>query len=113
MAKAESIRLALELAALVQKGDPGIQGAEGKAGVLGEQGPQGEQGPEGPQGPQGEAGPEGAPGPMGLNGPSGFVKADADRLISAWADLRQAILIPRKRTVIRDNQGRITGLTEG
>lgn len=110
MAKAESVRLALELAALVQKGDPGQKGPEGKAG------PVGIEGPPGPQGPQGEPGPtggEGKAGPVGPAGPSGFSQDDAVALRAAWADLKAAILTPRRRTVIRDAQGRISGLTEG
>lgn len=67
----------------------------------------------GRDGAPGVDGKAGDAGPRGPAGPSGFSRTDADRLMAAWADLRAAILTPRKRTVIRDNLGRITGLTEG
>lgn len=64
-------------------------------------------------GTDGKAGLQGPRGPRGPAGPSGFSHDDAAALRAAWADLRAAILTPRRRTVIRDAQGRITGLTEG
>lgn len=64
-------------------------------------------------GTDGKAGLDGPMGPQGPAGPSGFNHDDAMALQAAWADLWKAILTPRTRTVIRDAQGRITGLTEG
>lgn len=65
-----------------------------------------------PQGPKGDPGRDGVDGKDGLRGPSGFDHADAEVLTAAWADLRATILTPRKRKVIRDARGNITGLTD-
>lgn len=89
-----------------EKGDPGLMGPRGPQG---DQGPQGDIGPAGAQGPQGDPGPKGERGPIG---PSGYGRADADRLMAAWAELQAVIARPRNRKVIRDTYGRITGLTE-
>lgn len=52
-------------------------------------------------------------GPSGPAGPSGYNHDDAVALEAAWLDLKDAILTPRSRRVIRDEYGQIIGLTDG
>ena len=51
-----------------EKGEPGIQGPEGKTGPAGIQGPEGPAGIQGPEGPKGEPGIQGPEGPKGEPG---------------------------------------------
>lgn len=81
--------------------------------LRGKTGPIGRAGRDGIDGVDGAPGPEGPPGLKGPQGPPGFTPADIDTLTQRWEELKAVVLRPRKRSVVRDTQGRITGLTEG
>lgn len=70
--KSERLQSVIELATLIQKGEPGDAGPKGKAGLDGPVGPEGPMGPEGPQGPEGPIGPQGPKGDKGERGPKGL-----------------------------------------
>lgn len=106
----EAIRLASVIAPLLQvgkTGERGLRGLKGDAGPVGEPGPAGAPGETGPAGPAGPKGDKGA-------------SADVSRLMDAVTalsndveNLRAEVMRPKNRKIIRDKNGRITGVTEG
>lgn len=69
--KSERLQSVIDLAMLIQKGEPGDQGVKGLKGDRGEPGTKGDKGDPGEIGPQGLVGKAGNVGPAGPQGPSG------------------------------------------